>query len=315
MTDNKPYESSPEAEDVRENSVESMRKNECEDMHEKDSANVHKDGAEASEDKRAIKRSKRKERMKSLFWKVALAAKRAVYPEDVTCDCCTDELTVSSRYRLCGECASKLPTTKEHICLVCGTSITDESDYCNRCQQNEYKFLRNRAPLVYDGIAKDMLYKLKFGGKRYIAKTLGAMMADEFLKRNMQADIAVFVPMTHDEEKKRGFNQSELLAREVGERLNMPVLPALIKTRDTAAQKQLTRKEREENLKGVFACVFDEVKGRRILLIDDVFTTGATANACATALIKGGAREVSVLTAAVTKLKITVESNDGTAEI
>ena len=210
---------------------------------------------------------------------------------------------------------SKLPTVPEHICLVCGTPILDEADYCNRCQQSEYMFLRNRAPLVYDGIAKDMVHKFKFGGKRYIAKTLGAMMTDEFLARNMQADIAVFVPMTHDEEKKRGFNQSELLAREVGERLNMPVLPALTKTRDTAAQKQLTRKEREENLKGVFSCVFDEVKGRKLLLIDDVFTTGATANACASALIKGGAREVSVLTAAVTKLKIPVESEDGTAEI
>ena len=265
--------------------------------------------------KRTDKRAQRVERLKSFFWKTVFAAKRAVYPEDVTCDCCGEELTANSRYRLCGECLSKLPTTPEHICLVCGTPITDEADYCNRCQQNEYKFLRNRAPLVYDGIAKDMLYKLKFGGKRYIAKTLGAMMSDEFLKRNMQADIAVFVPMTHDEEKKRGFNQSELLAREVGERLNIPVLPALVKTRDTAAQKQLTRKEREENLKGVFSCVFDEVKGRKILLIDDVFTTGATANECTAVLLKGGAREVSILTAAVTKLKIPVESNDGTAEI
>lgn len=266
-------------------------------------------------DKYIERSEKRIKRLKGVFWKTVFAAKRAVYPEDVTCDCCGEELTASSRYRLCGECISKLPTVQEHICLVCGTPILDEADYCNRCQQSEYKFLRNRAPLVYDGIAKDMLYKLKFGGKRYIAKTLGAMMADEFLKRNMQADIAVYVPMTHDEEKKRGFNQSELLAREVGERLNMPVLPALVKTRDTAAQKQLTRKEREENLKGAFSCVFDEVKGRKTLLIDDVFTTGATANACGAALIKGGAREVSVLTAAVTKLKIPVESNDGTTEI
>ncbi|MDE5600980.1 MAG: ComF family protein [Clostridia bacterium] len=286
------------------------------DMHEKDNEETRvKDSGEARDDKRAIKRAKRKERLKTFFWKALFATKRAVYPEDVTCDCCGEELTAKTRYRLCGECTSKLPIIPEHICLVCGTPILDEADYCNRCQQNEYKFLRNRAPLVYDGIAKDMVYKLKFGGKKYIASTLGAMMTDEFLKRNMQADIAVYIPMTYDEEKKRGFNQSELLAREVGERLNMPVLPALIKTRDTAAQKQLTRKEREENLKGVFACVFDEVKGRKMLLIDDVFTTGATANACASALIKGGAREVSVLTAAVTKLKIPVESNDGTAEI
>ena len=105
-----------------------------------------------------------------------------------------------------------------------------------------------------------------------------------------------------------------MLAREVADRLGLPLLPALVKTKDTSAQKQLTRKEREENLKDAFACVFKEVKYRSILLIDDVFTTGATANACAHVLTEAGARDVSVLTAAVTKKKINFETEDNNAQ-
>lgn len=262
--------------------------------------------------KNGDKRERRKEKLKSLLWKIKNGLKEALYPRSLTCDVCGEELTVKSRYCLCGECLDKLPKTGEHICLICGVTITDESDYCIRCQNQKYEFTRNRSPLIYDGIGKELIHNLKFGGKKYLAETLGALMSDEYLARGFDCDIAVFAPMTQAEEKRRGFNQSELLAMDVGERLNLPVLPALIKVKDTVAQKELKGKERAENLDGAFKCVFDEVKGRKLLLIDDVFTTGATANACAAALIKGGAREVSVLTAAVTKLRIPVESEDGT---
>lgn len=243
-------------------------------------------------------------------WKFFNAIRLALFPDDITCDICGDELTADTRYNLCAECMSKLPTVGEHICLVCGVPLLDESDFCIRCINTDREFSMNRAPLVYEGEAQKLILALKFGKKKYIAKTLGAMMADEFIRRKMSADIAVFVPMTESEERQRGFNQSELLAREVADRLGLPLLPALVKTKDTSAQKQLTRKEREENLKDAFACVFKEVKYRSILLIDDVFTTGATANACAKALTEAGASEVSVLTAAVTKRKVPFESAD-----
>ena len=265
--------------------------------------------------KRDEKRKARKEKMLRAFSRVKSAFEDALFPMDATCDLCGEELTADTRYRLCADCAARLPMTGEHICLSCGVTLTDEADYCIRCENSDYKFKLNRAPMAYDGAAKDIVYAMKFGGKRYIAATLGAMMADEFIKRRMAADIAVFVPMTADEENRRGYNQSELLAREVADRLKLPLLPALVKVKDTAAQKKLSGKEREDNLDGAFSCVYNQVKGRRILLIDDVFTTGATANACTKALMKAGAREVCVLTAAVTRKKIAVESADGTAAI
>ncbi len=257
----------------------------------------------------------RKARLKNAIGKVRNSFLNALFPRYVTCDVCGEEITVKSRYCLCGECMNKLEFVGEHVCLVCGVPMSDEAEYCMRCQNVQSEFVRNRSPFVYDNTARDIIHRLKFGGKKYLAETLGAFMSDEYLKSRMNCDIAVYVPMTEAEEKKRGFNQSELLAREVGGRLNMPVLPALVKTRETATQKTLGGKERAENLKDAFVCTFNEVKGRRILLIDDVFTTGATASACSAALLKGGARDVSVLTAAVTKLKIPVESGDGTSAI
>ena len=263
---------------------------------------------------KALKEERRKERRRKaelIAWKFFNSIKLALFPEDITCDLCGEELVADTRYNLCAECMSKLPTVGDHICLNCGVPLLDEADFCIRCENSDSIFSYNRSPLVYEGIARDLILSLKYGNKRYIARTLGAMMSDEFIRCGMKADIAVYVPMTEWEEKKRGFNQSELLAREVAERLKLPLLPALVKTKDTSSQKKLSRIERAENLSGAFACIYEQVKDRKILLIDDVFTTGATANACTKALFKSGAAEVVVLTAAVTPKKIAFETADG----
>lgn len=252
---------------------------------------------ESVKDKKQQKREKRNARLakiKALFKRMLDAFDGALYPLDITCDACGNELVEDTRYRLCSECMEKLPFAKGHICLNCGVPLEDE-------------FVKNRSPLVYDGDVKRLIYKLKFGKKTYIAQTLGALMADKYLECGMDAEIITFVPMTESEVKKRGFNQAELLANEVGKRLDVPVLPALVKIKSTSEQKQLKGKDRALNLEGAFACVFEQVKGRKILLVDDIFTTGATANECANTLLKAKAREVSVLTAAVTRLKIPVE--------
>ncbi len=256
---------------------------------------------------RLERRKLRLEKVKAFFKRMIGEFDNALYPLDCTCDACGNELVEDTRYRLCSECMASLPFVKGHICLNCGVPLKDESDYCNRCQNQKSHFVKNRSPLVYDGEVKRLIYKLKFGKKTYIAQTLGALMADKYLECGMDAEIITFVPMTESEVKKRGFNQAELLANEVCKRLDVPVLPALVKIKSTSEQKQLKGKDRALNLEGAFACVFEQVKGRKILLVDDIFTTGATANECANTLLKAKAREVSVLTAAVTRLKIPVE--------
>ena len=273
------------------------------------------DGKKSGAETRKQKREAIKTKIVDFFKRLIKAFDKALYPMDCTCDVCGEELVADTRYRLCSDCIAKLPFANGHRCLCCGVPLADESDYCNRCQYERGAFVKNRSPLVYEGETRKIIYSLKFGKKKYLAQTLGALMADEFLKDNMEADIIVYVPMTEAEEKKRGFNQSELLAEEVGKRLNIAVLPALVKIKETKAQKELGGKERAQNLEGAFACVFEQVNNRKILLIDDIFTTGATANECAKVLLKAKAREVNVLTAAVAKLKIPVESNDGTTQM
>ena len=239
--------------------------------------------------------------LKAAIVRAGKALGRALYPEDITCDVCGAELPAETRYSLCAACTAKLPLIKGHRCLNCGVPINDEADYCLRCQRTESVFRRNIAPLRYDGEGKQLVHMFKFGGKKYLAHLLGAMMADEFITSGEAGEIIVPVPMSESEESRRGFNQSALLAADIGERLGIPVLPALVKAKDTPAQKGLTGKERAENLRGCFSARFaDHIRGRRILLVDDVFTTGSTANECARTLLKAKVRSVTVLTAAVT---------------
>lgn len=233
--------------------------------------------------------------------------KGALYPEDITCDMCGEELVAPTRYRLCAKCIEEMPFVGEHICLDCGVQIDNEADYCDRCQRMKGDFKINRSPLIYDGKARDMIHALKFGKKKYLVHTIGAMMADTFIKNNMQGEIIVPVPMTEKEKKKRGFNQAELLAYEIGARLDIPVLPALVKVKDTSAQKELSGKERAQNLEKAFEVVYPQVKDRKILLVDDIFTTGTTVNQCAKALLKAKCSQVSTLTACITKLKPLLE--------
>ena len=275
--------------------IDDINQNSADSGAEKNGANGHS---------RKEKRKERIEKIKAFFKNVLKAFDDALYPLDCTCDVCGEELVEKTRYRLCSDCIENLPFAKGHICLNCGMPLDDESDYCNRCQNQKSAFVKNRSPLVYDGEVKKLIYKFKFSRKKYIAQTLGALMADKYLESGMDSEIIVYVPMTDAEVKKRGFNQAELLAYEVGGRLDIPVLGALVKIKDTSQQKELKGKDRAVNLEGAFACLFEQVKGRKILLVDDIFTTGATANECANTLLKAKAREVCVLTAAVTKLKI-----------
>jgi len=229
-----------------------------------------------------------------------------MFPKDVTCDVCGGELVSKTRHNLCAGCLSSL-TLVEKPCAVCGTEIFDEADYCIRCQNTESRFLKNRAPMLYEGGGAALVLSLKYGGKKYIADTLAAFMADTYLKENMASDLLVFVPMSKEDRKKRGFNQSELLAKSLGERLGLPVAEGLLKVRQTPLQKNLTAKERAENLSGAFLGVPHLVSKKNILLADDVFTTGSTANECAKMLLRAGAESVSVLCAAVTRQKILME--------
>jgi ComF family protein len=150
----------------------------------------------------------------------------------------------------------------------------------------------------YEGSLRDLVHLFKYGRVRSLRKPLGRMLSLA-LPREEQVDLVVPVPMHWFRKWKRGFNQAELLARVVARRTGVPVARSLKRGRSTLSQAGLTLSQRRDNLTGVFrVSARNRIEGRRVLLVDDVFTTGATASACAAALKRAGARSVVLLTLA-----------------
>ncbi len=150
----------------------------------------------------------------------------------------------------------------------------------------------------HDGPLRDIVQALKYDGRRSVAPRLAALMREAGRPLLATADLVVPVPLHRRRQWTRGFNQADLLARGLG----LPIQRALRRQRSTAPQVSLPADARRQNVDGAFALVRwprpPQLRHRRILLVDDVFTTGATLEACARVLLEAGAREVMALTAA-----------------
>ncbi len=147
----------------------------------------------------------------------------------------------------------------------------------------------------YDGALRELIHLFKYSRMKPLAKTLAGYLGSA-LPRDQQFDLVVPMPLHWRRRWQRGFNQSELLARPTARRCGVPLVNAVRRTRATAAQAGLSNARRRENVTGAFRVRKPQkVEGRRILLIDDVMTTGATASACAVALKRAGAGPVTLL--------------------
>jgi competence protein ComFC len=155
---------------------------------------------------------------------------------------------------------------------------------------------------AFDGALRGAIHRLKYAGARHYAEPLGELLADSWVFGEMagaRADVVVPVPLHPRRESERGYNQSLLLARELGADRCLPVDDrALQRTRDTASQTRLSAAKRRENVAGAFQAERGRVAGRRVLLVDDVQTTGSTLAECAAALRRAGATEVWAVTVA-----------------
>lgn len=198
-----------------------------------------------------------------------------------------------------------MPQVTGPICDKCGKPLRGASAgwrLCRDCTLKPKLFAKARAVALYDGAAKQHVHMLKYQGRAPLAGVLGRLMAEAALSDAGYCDceLVVPVPMHRKKEELRGYNQAYLLAREVGGLLNIRVVSALVRTRLTDPQSTLGRRGRSRNLRGVFEvpCPAD-VSGRRVLLVDDVLTTGSTVGECTRALLRAGAREVYVLTYAI----------------
>jgi len=230
--------------------------------------------------------------------------KEIFFPSGQKCLICKSELDGSSNKQICKECAKSLPFTVGKICQKCGQPIKTDANYCLRCKKKIPVYEFARAPFIYEGTMLKLIKDLKYDGKKYIAKTLSQYIFDDYKKNPFDVDLIIPVPLFEKHQKKRGFNQSELLCSVFKSNGFIVRTDVISRIKDTASQTNLLSKEREENVKGAFK-ILDKrsVKDKNILIIDDVYTTGSTANECAKILIKSKAKKVYVLTVAHTTLE------------
>jgi ComF family protein len=205
----------------------------------------------------------------------------------------------------CRECINEFKPCASPLCPVCGRpfiSDAGEDHLCEDCLRKRPLFRASASPYIYEGAIMSAIHQFKYGQKNFLARSLGPLLAG-FAQRwiTEQIDLTVMpVPLHPKRLRERGFNQSLLLARHVSEHLNSRLdYLTLKRVRYTLSQTGLGKEERRKNVKGAFEVAHsDSVRGRVILLIDDVTTTGNTLNECARVLMKAGSREVMCLTLA-----------------
>ncbi len=206
---------------------------------------------------------------------------------------------------LCWDCLARVSYVAPPFCSLCGDPVAGRVDgefVCFWCTKTGPHFERARSAARYSGVVRDLLRQFKYGHALWLRGDLAGV-----LKACVEAhyapddfDAVVAVPLFRARRRERGYNQAELLARRLARAFGKPLLSRCVaRVRPTATQTHLTAAERATNVRDAFQVRFAcRLKGRRLLLIDDVMTTGATVNECARALKEGGAERVLVATLA-----------------
>jgi len=200
---------------------------------------------------------------------------------------------------ICNDCYSRIRLLSPPYCERCGRPLpTPDIKVCNTCiiERHPCSYIRGISP--YDGIAEHLIILLKYNGKIGTAKILGRLMIQAILKEEIYRNCNVIlpVPLHTTRTRERGYNQAELLGKELSVELNIPLVSdALIRVRATPSQTKLPSEERATNVKDAFVVNkqrIELIKDKTVLLVDDVLTTGATLNECARTLLKGDVKEV-----------------------
>jgi ComF family protein len=233
------------------------------------------------------------------WWRTALDL---IFPRH--CAGCGGPAADGQEGYVCGDCQAAVQPVTEPFCARCGDPIDGEaakSFTCSLCVRSEPAYDLARSAVRYRGPVRALLHQFKYSEGTYLAADLGRLLAAcvEAHYDPGLVDLVAFVPLFHRRERERSYNQSRLLAAELGKRFDRPVLRGMRRVRDTGTQTRLHMAGRIENVKGAFVVTEPSwVRGKTILLVDDVMTTGATVGEAASALKRAGAWRVLVATVA-----------------
>ncbi len=240
---------------------------------------------------------------KKEWLRLARAAVDLVYPRN--CQFCEQALAEQERGVICGVCLETVRWIEPPCCSRCALPFVGAVEgvfECGYCKDLDLHFTHAVAGCLARGVVIESIHHFKYHRRMYFGQHLADWMVTA-AREGMDwdaVDVVVPVPLHPRKKRERSFNQAEYLARAAGKAFAKPVaVRALRRVRDTKTQTRLDAQERRENLRDAFAaCDGAAVQGKKVVLVDDVFTTGATLDACARVLRHAGATEVSVLTVA-----------------
>lgn len=215
------------------------------------------------------------------------------------CPVC-DEIVSPYGELICLECMGRVKLLVPPWCMRCGKKVEAEEEYCKDCQRRAYAFDRGRALYEYKSVASSV-YRMKYGGRQeygvYFGKEMAAYLGS-FIRR-VKPDGIVPIPLHKKRWNKRGYNQAQVLAKALGEALDIPVYPQmLLRIKNTKPLKLQNPKERQNNLKKAFIIGENDVKLKTILIVDDIYTTGSTIDEATRVLKQSGVERVYFVTLA-----------------
>ena len=204
--------------------------------------------------------------------------------------------------RICPECRRKLPLVPGKRCAKCGKPVHESEVLCDDCAKTKHVFTRGIGVYIYNDLMRESIVMMKYKGRREYGETLGMLAAEEAreYRAAFRPEAVIPIPLHRERLRKRTYNQAEAIAEPVAKYLGVPLHPdGLIRRASTGAMKELSAAERAKNIeKAVFANENLPVY-RRVLLVDDIYTTGATMDAAAAVLKRHGIPEIYFLTVCI----------------
>ncbi len=208
-----------------------------------------------------------------------------------------------SETEICDACRKKLPFVREPYCMCCGKLIRrDEDEYCYDCGRRSHFYESGRAVWLHSSIVRPSIYQFKYHNRRIYGRVFAREMVNAYgmTIRKWQIAIIIPIPLSKNRRRKRGYNQAELLAKEIGKIMDIPVDTwSLVRKKNTVPQKIMDARGRRKNLQHAFAWNGPRLRGVNVLLIDDIYTTGSTIDAAAKIVKLAGAEKVHFLTVSI----------------
>ena len=242
----------------------------------------------------------------NMFFRM-LNAVENLFMKNYSCICCYKEIPDETEFMLCEKCKEDIEFLNNNICKKCGDKLNDNRFCINDCNKFHYSFDENISICYYTKSAARIIKNLKYGRHKYLADYVASLI----LKRKndfCDVDVILYVPSSKNRLQERGFNQAKEIAKVVADALGKDCIDAIIKIKDTIHQAGGTQKDRMKNLAGSFAVdsKYEEyLKNKKVLIVDDVFTTGSTLNECAKIVRKFKPKMIKTLTFAKTKFNLT----------